>query len=261
MNLIDSHTHLYFDDFEPSPAEAVERALSQGVVHMILPGVNTSTIEPIKKLHSIFPENTSIAVGLHPSDVKPGTWKEELTEIERELKENRDMYSAVGEVGIDLHWEKDYLDLQQQAFESQCQWAVQLNKPLIIHSRDAFEETFEVLKGVKDLPDIVFHSFSGTPNDVERILNLFPTAHFGINGIVTFKNAKIKEVLPVIPNDRLMIETDAPYLAPTPKRGQRNESAFLVYTAAFIANEKGMSLEELGDLTTDNARRFFKIKG
>lgn len=260
MSLIDSHTHLYFSEDFPNPSEAVQRAIDAGVEHMILPGVNVSTIKPIRELHNMFPDNTSMAIGLHPCDIEPGKWQEELEVIGDELRKNRDEYVAIGETGIDLHWDATHLDLQQQSFEKQLQLALELNIPVIIHSRDGFEATYEVLDSVAGLPEIVFHSFSGNVKDTENILSKFPTAYFGINGIVTFKNAKIKEVLPVIPDDRLMIETDAPYLAPVPKRGSTNESAFLVHTAAFIANEKGMTFERLAELTTSNARRFFRLK-
>ena len=259
MNLVDSHTHIYFEDFEPSPSDAVRRAIDAGVTHMVLPGVNLSTVEPIKKLHSLFPENTSMAIGLHPGDIYPEKWKEEMKAIEEELRNSRDEYKAVGEVGVDLHWETKNIDLQQLVFEHQCNLAVELDLPVIIHSRDAFSETYEVLKGVKGLQDIVFHSFSGTPGDVEDILSLFPTSYFGINGIVTFKNSKLKDVLKVIPDDRLLLETDSPYLAPVPKRGQRNESSYLVHTARFIAAEKGMEMNELAQHTTMNAKRFFRL--
>lgn len=260
MSLIDSHTHLYFTEQFPNPSEAVRRSIDAGVEHMVLPGVNASTITPVRRLHEQFPENTSMGAGLHPSDVEPGTWLKELEIIEKELREHRDEYVTIGETGIDLHWDKTYLDLQQQSFERQLRLAVDLDFPVIIHSRDAFDATYEVLDGVANLPPIVFHSYSGDVKETEKILGKYNSAYFGINGIVTFKNAKIKEVLPVIPDSKLMIETDAPYLAPVPKRGSINESAFLVHTTAFVANEKNMTFDELAALTTANARLFFHLK-
>ena len=260
MRLIDSHTHLYFDDYDPSPESAVERALAAGVVHMVLPGVNRESIEPAKRLHALFPECTSVAVGLHPCDVKAETMEEELDIVVRELDGNPGLYCAVGEVGIDKHWDASTIDLQMQAFDRQARKAIELGLPLIIHSRDGLEETLEVLRGLPSVPEAVLHSFGVSAKDAERVLSEFGEMYFGINGIVTFKKATTKEVLPVVPRSQLLLETDAPYLAPVPHRGKRNESAFMVHTAHFVANELGMSVEELGELPTENACRLFGIK-
>lgn len=260
MKLVDSHTHLYFSDSYDSPADAVQRAIDAGVDMMILPGVNAQTIQPVKDLHNKYPHNTAIGIGLHPSDVEPDTWREQLEKIFEELNTAGNQYVAVGEVGVDMHWETKYLDLQQQAFDIQARRALELDKPLIIHSRDAFDPTVEVLQGLPKVPRMVFHSYSGTPADTERLLGLFSELYFGINGIVTFKNAKIKNVLPIIPANQLLIETDAPYLAPTPHRGKTNESAFLVHTAQFVANELGLTFDELAKITTGNAIRLFRLE-
>lgn len=259
MNLIDSHTHLYFREQFPDASEIVGRAITTGVTHMILPGVNSGTIKPIRELHALFPDNTSMGIGLHPSDVEHETWQNELKVIADELKDNVKDYVAVGEIGIDLHWDTTTLDLQQQAFEQQLNLAKELDLPAILHSRDAFAQTHEVIgKEFEDIP-MVFHSYSGDVSETERIMALYPNVYFGINGIVTFKNAKIKEVLNVIPSDRLLIETDAPYLAPTPHRGKTNESAFLVHTAQFIADYLGVPVEKIASSTTDNTKRLFRI--
>lgn len=259
MNLIDSHTHLYFKDSYETPSEVVQRSINSGVIHMIFPGVNFESIEPSKALHSLYPTNTSLAAGLHPTDIKADGWKDELGLIEKELRENRSDYAAVGETGVDLHWDNSLLDLQQQSFERQLKIAIELDLPVIIHSRDAFPQTYEVLSGIKNLPPIVFHSYSGDIDETERILSMFPGAFFGINGIVTFKNSRLKDVLTVIPDDKLLLETDSPYLAPTPKRGMTNESSFLIYTAEFVAKEKKMPVDDLAGMTTENAKRFFRL--
>ena len=260
MRLIDSHTHLYFDDYEPSPESAVERALGAGVVHMVLPGVNREAIAPARRLHERYPDCTSIAVGLHPCDVKEGIMEEELEIVDRELNENPGFYCAVGEVGIDLHWDKTTIDLQMQAFDRQARKALSLGLPLIIHSRDGLDATLEVLRGLPAEPKAVLHSFGGSAKDAERVLEEFSGMYFGLNGIVTFKKATTKEVLPVVPHKQLLLETDAPYLAPVPHRGKRNESSYLVHTAHFVANELGLSVDDLGELTTENACRLFGIK-
>lgn len=259
MRLIDSHTHLYFEDYDPSPESAVERALAAGIVHLVLPGVNRDSVVPAKRLHERFPDCTSVAVGLHPCEVKPGTMEEELAVVVRELDENPGLYCAVGEVGIDLHWDATTLDLQMQAFDMQARKALELGLPLIIHSRDGIDATLEVLRGLPKMPQAVLHSFGGSAKDAERVLMEFGDMYFGINGIVTFKKATTKEVLPVVPRCQLLLETDSPYLAPVPERGKRNESAYMVHTARFVANEMGMSVEELGEITTQNACRLFGI--
>ena len=260
MRLVDSHTHLYFEDYQPSKEAAVERAIEAGVVHMVLPGVDSSVIEPMKTLHKKFPENTSIGIGLHPCDVKPENFEWEIATIDAELESNKSEYSAVGEVGMDLYWDKTLPDLQQQVFDHYLRLADRLNLPVIIHSRDAFDQTMEVIAGLDNVPEMVFHSFSGTTETVEKILRDFPNVYFGINGIVTFKNSRLKDVLQVIPDNQLLLETDSPYLAPVPKRGMVNESAYLIHTADFVAREKGMTADTLADLTTKNAARLFNIR-
>ena len=259
MNLIDSHTHIYFEEEFPDAIEVVQRAIDAGVTHLVLPGVNVSTIAPMHRLHAHYPHNTSMAIGLHPCDALPSSWKEELEQIGEELFKHPNDYVAIGETGMDLYWDKTHVDIQQQSLECQLGWGVQLNKPIILHCREAFDATIEVLSGVEKRPPVVFHSYSGDVEQTERLLALFPDAYFGINGIVTFKNARLKDVLTLIPLNQMMLETDAPYLAPVPHRGKRNESAFLVNTALFVANHLGKSAEELADITTDNAKRFFSL--
>lgn len=261
MRLIDSHTHLYFEDYDPSPEAAVERALAAGVVHMVLPGVNHESIEPAKRLHRLFPDCTSVAVGLHPCDVNGETMEDELRLVEDELEGNPGFYCAVGEVGIDLHWDATTLDKQMEAFDRQARKAIESGLPLIIHSRDGLDATLEVLRGLPRVPQAVLHSFGGSAKDAERVLDEFGEMYFGINGIVTFKKATTKEVLAVVPGRQLLLETDSPYLAPVPHRGKRNESAYMVHTANFVANELGMTADAVGELTTANACRLFGIKG
>ncbi|MDE6164669.1 MAG: TatD family hydrolase, partial [Muribaculaceae bacterium] len=159
----------------------------------------------------------------------------------------------------DLHWDATTLDLQMQAFDMQARKALELGLPLIIHSRDGLDATLEVLRGLPKIPQAVLHSFGGSAKDAERVLMEFGDMYFGINGIVTFKKATTKEVLPVVPPGQLLLETDSPYLAPVPERGKLNESAYMVHTARFVANEMGMSVDDLGEITTQNACRLFGI--
>lgn len=254
---IDTHTHLYLPEFQPAPADAVKRAINAGVTHMVFPNVDLSTIEHMKRLHDQFPDSTSMAMGLHPTEIGPA-WKEDIEVTDNELRTHQSDYVAVGEIGIDLYWDKTHAEAQMQAFEHQCRMAVELNLPVIIHCRDGLEETVEVIEGIKGLQG-VFHSFGGSVEDVELIRRRAGDFYFGINGIVTFKNCSVRNTLPTITPDRLLLETDSPYLAPVPHRGKRNESAYIIHTAAHIASHLGIPVEELDSITTANARTLFRL--
>lgn len=254
--IVDTHSHLYLPDFE-HPHEVVKRALDAGVGHIIFPNVDLTTIEPMKALHHDFPEYTSMAVGFHPTEVNDD-WQQSLAVVEEELISDPSRYVAVGEIGIDLYWDKSFREQQMLAFERQIQWATRLNLPVIIHCREGLDEVLEVLSGAEKTPQGVFHSFGGTVEDVERIRRT-GDFYFGINGIVTFKNSRLREVLPAIGPDRLLLETDAPYLSPVPHRGKRNESSYIIHTAAHMAASLGLSADDLADITTANAKRLFNI--
>ncbi len=254
--LVDSHTHLYLPEFDcDGGGEAVvKRAIEAGIGRMMFPNVDLSTIEPMKRLHDLFPDRTDMAIGLHPTEVN-NDWRNNLRIIESESR--TDSYSAIGEIGIDLYWDKTFRNEQIEVFRRQCILANELNLPVIIHSREGLEEVLGVFKELDKIPVSVFHSFGGSVEDVERIRE-FGDFYFGINGIVTFKNSTLSEVLPVIGIDRILLETDSPYLSPVPKRGKRNESAYLNYTAAYIANIFNMSVEQIGKITTENYYNFLK---
>ena len=240
--LIDTHTHLYLPEFlaedgsEEKP-DAVDRALGAGVGHMIFPNVDLTTIAPMKRLASAHPECVSMAMGLHPTEVADD-WREALSIVSEELRAGG--YIAVGEVGIDLYWD-----------------ATGRGLPVIIHCRNALDETLEVLQGHPAVR-AVMHSFGGTPEEARRILEA-GSYYFGINGILTFKRSTLPEAIKEIPADRLLLETDAPYLAPVPMRGRRNESAYLVHTAARMAEILGKSPGEIAESTSANAERLFRI--
>lgn len=254
--MIDTHTHLYMPEFDADGGgeAAVRRALAAGVGHIIFPNVDLASIDPMLGLAVKFPDKISCAMGLHPTELGDDP-QSTLAAVMTRLGDGKD-YVAVGEVGIDLYWDASRRDEQMQVFDIQCARAVELGLPLIIHCRDGLDETLEVLKGHPGAR-AVFHSFGGTQADVERIRSL-GDFYFGINGIVTFKNSQLREVLPVIGLDRILLETDSPYLAPVPNRGRRNESAFLPYIAAHIAdNLPGESLESVSRATDANARRLF----
>ncbi len=255
--LIDTHTHLYLDEFQPSPQEAVVRAIEAGVEKMIFPNVDLTTINPMKELHGMFQHNTFMAMGLHPTEVKE-TWEADLRKVYDEFEANNDKYIAIGEIGIDLYWDKTYRHEQMIVLQRQFEWAVSSNLPVIIHCREGLDEILEVLDSMSQMPRGVFHSFGGTVEDVERIRRR-GDFYFGINGIVTFKNSKLREVLPTIGVERILLETDAPYLAPVPHRGKRNESAYIIHTAAHIAQHLSLSVEQVAQSTSNNAQSLFGI--
>lgn len=253
--IVDTHTHLYLPEFE-SPSAAVERAIDAGVGHMVFPNVDLSTIEPMLALHKLYPDNTSVAMGLHPTEVGDD-WESVLARIESEFDSTCE-FVAVGEIGIDLYWDKTYRLQQREVFRRQVNWAADRGLPAIIHCREGLDDVLDVLSSVERLPTGVFHSFGGSVADVERIRSI-GDFYFGINGIVTFKNSSLRDVLPAIGIDRLLLETDSPYLAPVPHRGKRNESAFIVHTAAYVANVLCLSQQDVHDITTANASSLFNL--
>ena len=258
MNFIDTHTHLYlpeFNDGEGSGYDAVVRAIGAGVTHMVFPNVDLTTIAPMEQLADRFPDNVSVAMGLHPTEVGDG-WRDALAETLEKFDCGRH-YVAIGEVGIDLYWDKTYAEEQMQAFEAQANKAADSRLPLIIHCREGLPQVLEVLQGVKNVTG-VFHSFGGTTDDVEAIRRI-GDFYFGINGIVTFKNSKLRDVLPAIGIERIVCETDSPYLAPVPHRGRRNESSYLPLIANCIAGALGIELEQTALQTSQNATILFNL--
>lgn len=255
---IDTHTHLYlpeFNDGDGKGCDVVDRAIKAGVTHMIFPNVDLTTIEPMEQLADQYPDNISVAMGLHPTEVGDG-WRDTLAEILEKADCGRS-YVAIGEVGIDLYWDKTYAEEQMQVFETQAIKASSSGLPLIIHCRDGLPQALEVLQGVKNVSG-VFHSFGGTVDDVEAIRRV-GDFYFGINGIVTFKNSKLREVLPAIGSERIVLETDSPYLAPVPHRGKRNESSYVPLIANCIAQTLDIQTEKIALQTSKNATILFSL--
>lgn len=268
--MIDTHTHLYMDAFRKEEPEgcaaAVDRAVAAGVELMVLPAVDRESAAEVAELHAARPVRTRTAMGLHPTEVGED-WREELDDITAILEPT--MPVAVGEVGIDLYWDDSNLRLQKEAFTAQLLLAARLSLPVIIHCRDGVEECCECIEAAKaqlraesvgvELPPLVFHSFTGSPDDVRRIRQTCDP-YFGINGVVTFKNSgRLPEAVKEIGIDRLLLETDSPYLAPVPKRGRRNESSYLTYINIKVADILGLAPEETDRLTSRNAKDFFRI--
>ena len=255
--MIDSHTHIYMTEYDTDRNDVIRRAVSNGVCHMILPNVDIDSIEPLHNTIAQFPAQCHAAMGLHPTSVT-AQYAQDLASI-RPLFDSHS-YCAVGEIGIDLYWDKTYCKEQCLAFAQQIGWAQELNLPIIIHCREALDTTIEVLKQFPyNSIRGVFHSFTGTPQQVAAIRQEVGDFYFGINGIVTFKNAHLDELITAIGIDRILLETDAPYLAPTPHRGKRNEPAYIPLMAARIAQILGMTTEQVDCITTHNTRSLFNI--
>ncbi|MEC5395152.1 TatD family hydrolase [Bergeyella sp. RCAD1439] len=254
--MIDTHTHLYSDQFEQDRDEAIRRALAKGVNRFFLPAIDSSHHEKMLALEAAYPNLMHAMMGLHPCDVKPNTWKKEL-EIVRHYLDQRP-FCAIGEIGLDLYWDQSTLDIQIQAFETQIDWAIEKDLPIVIHTRESFAQTFEVLRG-KNHPKLrgIFHCFSGTLAQAQEAIAL--GFMLGIGGVVTFKNGKIDTFLKEIPLNSIVLETDSPYLAPVPHRGKRNESAYLELVAGKLVTIYGLPFEEIDRLTTANALRIFGI--
>lgn len=252
----DSHTHLYLDAFRDDRDVMIQRAVDAGVTRMLLPNIDSSSIDSLFSLTKQFPEHCFPMMGLHPTSVKEN-YQEELKRVEEALK-HKDIF-AVGETGIDLYWDLTFLKEQEEAFTTQIGWAMELNLPLVIHARDSFKEIFGVLDRAGG-PDLrgVFHSFTGGPEELERALSY--NFMIGINGIVTFKNSNLEQVVRAIPTNRLLLETDSPFLAPVPYRGKRNESSYLIEIAVKVSEIYNMSIEELARITSENAEQLFRLK-
>lgn len=255
---IDTHTHLYSEEFADDREESIKRANAMGVQYFILPAIDSESIEAMEQLHQQHPEKTFMMAGLHPSYVKPDTYKKELEIVEEQLQNRLEEYVAVGEIGIDLHWDKTTLAIQQEAFRLQIQWAKKYDLPIVIHCRKGFDEVFEILDQEADEKlRGVFHCFGGTLDQANRALKL--GMKLGIGGVVTFKNAKLADVIKQVPLDALVLETDAPYLAPSPYRGKRNESSYIPHIAEKIAELHNCSVQKVADVTTQVAKEMFKL--
>ena len=256
MILIDTHTHLYSEEFQNDRDEMMQRALANNVQHLFVPAIDSSYFNGMQEIKNKYPKNVHLMMGLHPCYVKPDTFKEELAFVEKELATGN--YVAVGEIGVDLYWDKTTLQIQQDAFQTQIQWAKKLGLPINIHCRDAFNEVFEVLEQEKsDALFGIFHCFTGDFDQAQRALNT--NMKLGIGGVATFKNGKIDQFLNEIPLSEIVLETDSPYLAPAPHRGKRNESSYVRLVADKLATIYNVSVEEIANQTTNNALSIFKL--
>ena len=256
MILIDTHTHLYLDDFAGDRQQVLEAAIKEGVQTMMLPNIDSKTIKDMNMLAKAFPKNCFPMMGLHPTSVKDD-YEKELKTVEQELEKGS--YAAVGEIGIDLYWDKSFREQQMDAFRRQLKMAKKYKLPVSIHTRESFEEVYPIVKDeLTNTLKGIFHCFLGSGAEAKKIMDL--GFLMGIGGVVTFKNAAIAEVVKDIPAKFLVFETDAPFLTPAPFRGKRNQSSYIKYTAEKTAVLKRMSLEELAAITTNNATSIFNLK-
>ncbi len=255
--MIDTHTHLYSEQFDDDRAAMIQRAVEKGVEKFILPAIDSESHEKMLSLEADYPNQMFAMMGLHPCSVQPESWDKEL-DIVKNYIDQRD-YVAIGEIGIDLYWDKSTLDIQVKAFEQQIDWAIEKDWPIVIHTRESFDETFDVLDRKKH-PKLrgIFHCFSGDLDHAKRALDL--DFILGIGGVVTFKNGKIDQFLNEIPLDKIVLETDSPYLAPVPHRGKRNESSYVELVAGKLVDIYGLPFEEVNKKTTENALKIFGIK-
>ena len=256
MHLIDTHTHLFAQQFDEDRPEVIHRALEKGVKQMLLPNIDSSSIQPMLNLCAEFPNNCFPMIGIHPCDIKKN-YLEELEIIEEWLQNEK--FVAVGEIGIDLYWDKNTLSIQEDAFRKQVELAKKYKLPIAIHVRDSFDEVLAIIDELNDdYLSGVFHCFTGNEDQANHIIN-YGGFKLGIGGVVTFKNSDLDKTLSTISIEYLILETDSPYLAPTPYRGKRNESSYMILVADKLAEIYGKSLEEVAYITTQNAKELFKI--
>lgn len=272
MKIVDTHTHLDGEEFDEDRSEVILRAKEAGVGMVFLPAIDVKTSEAVLKLSHEYPGYAYPMVGLHPEEVK-ADWKEQLKKIEAILDEHltavdglngikyKSDYIAIGEIGLDFYWSREFEKEQLEAFEKQVEWSCETGLPLMIHCRKAQNEMLHILRKWKDkLPGGVFHCFTGNQQEAKELLE-YDNFVLGIGGVSTFKSSHLREDLPAaVPLERIVLETDSPYMAPVPYRGKRNESAFVVEVMKTLATAYGVSEEEVAKVTNQNVERVFGVK-
>ena len=258
MKYIDTHTHIDGTEFDADRAEVISRAKAAGVTKMFVPAIDLKSVDTVLR---VCRDNSGFAypmIGLHPEEVKED-WQEQLHAM-RQMLQDSHPFIAIGEVGLDYYWSREYADEQLESFEEQVKWSIETRLPLMIHCRKAQNEMVALLRKYKDLlPGGVFHCFTGNAHEAEELMT-FPRFVLGIGGVSTFKSSHLREDLPaVVPLDRIVLETDSPYMAPVPLRGQRNESAFLPHVIKTLAASYGVSEDEVAQTTTRTALAVFPL--
>jgi TatD DNase family protein len=257
MKFIDTHTHLFASEFKDDIDIVVKNAINSGVSKMLLPNIDSSTTNNMLQLCNKYPQHCFPMIGLHPCSVKKDNIDKEILHVEEMLNKNK--FIAIGEIGLDLYWDKSTLSYQKVAFESQIKLAKKYQLPIVIHVRDSFNEAIEIVEKLNNENlSGVFHCFTGNIQEAERIINL-ENFYLGIGGVVTFKNGGINKIINQISLDNIILETDSPYLTPTPFRGKRNESKYLVNIAQKMSEIYEIDINEIANKTSSNAINLFKI--
>jgi TatD DNase family protein len=257
MNFIDTHTHLFASEFDNDIDVVIKNALDNGISKMLLPNIDSTTTKKMLQLCDRYPNNCYPMIGLHPCSIKKDNLEKEISHVEQMLSQNK--FIAVGEIGLDLYWDKSTLDLQKIAFESQIELAKKYQLPIAIHVRDSFDEAIEIVERLNDYNlSGVFHCFTGNLEEAQRIINL-NNFYLGIGGVVTFKNGGINKIINQVSLDRIILETDSPYLSPTPFRGTRNESKYLLNIPHKMAELYNIDIEDIAKKTTKNAIDLFHL--
>ena len=257
MQFIDTHSHLYSSQFDEDRTQAINDAISAGVSTILLPNISSEYTKGMLEVCGEFPENCFPMMGLHPCDVNEDNIEGELLHVKQELAKGK--YIAVGEIGLDLYWDKTKLEIQKKAFIHQIELAKKYKLPIAIHVRDSFAEAIEIIEKLNDESLTgVFHCFTGRVEDAQRVINL-GDFYLGIGGVLTFKNSGLDKTIATINLQHLILETDAPYLTPAPFRGKRNESKYIVNIAEKLAEAHQISIEKVAEITTENAKNLFQL--
>ena len=258
MRIIDTHSHLFADEFDTDREEVIQRAKDVGVARIYMPNIDDTTIERLLEVCETYKGYCFPLMGLHPTSVT-ADYKEPLNKVYQCLQSCRNKFVGIGEIGIDLYWDDTFLNQQVKVFETQVRWALELDLPIVIHCRKAMPYIYKVLLPYKETKlRGIFHSFTGEQEEAEMMLE-FSRFMIGINGIVTFKKSSIPAILPQIPMQRIVLETDSPYLAPVPHRGRRNESSYIFDTLNKVAEVLKQEPEEVARVTSENALRLFEM--
>ena len=261
--LIDTHCHVYDEAFREDLPQVMERARDAGLEYLLLPNINPQTLDDLLRVCDTWPHMCRPMIGLHPEDLD-ADFHVQLNHLKALLDEDRKeggahRYIGIGETGLDLYWDKSRLADQIESFRIQIEWSLQYDLPIVIHSRDAFAELYKVMSDYRDSGlRGIFHCFSGSADEAHALMK-FPGLMFGIGGVLTYKKSTLPQVLPLIPLDRVVLETDCPYLPPVPFRGKRNEPSYIVNTAQAMAQAYGISFDDIAGITSGNARRLFGI--
>lgn len=255
MKLIDTHAHYYASEFQDDLIEGIQRFQQNNITKILLPNIELKSIEPMLALCQNFPDIFYPMLGLHPGYIKED-WEKQLEKILSKIKNTEVI--AIGEIGMDLYWDKTFIEEQKKAFEIQIDWALEFSLPIVIHARDSFQEIFKILDNKNcDALTGVFHCFTGTENEVEKIQS-YGNFYFGIGGVVTYKNSHLPEVIKSIPLNQILLETDSPYLPPVPYRGKRNEPSYMIHVAEKLASIYQLGLDEIALQTTNNTYQLFR---